>query len=480
LNTTKGVISDPMRDALRYAASRWSVLLGCLFMALTLLGCASATQTPARSAQPSSGSAKNVILMISDGCGYNHIQATDYYRGSAAVYETFPVQLGMTTYPFGSSEQPGGYDPARMWQDFDYSTGSLTTDSAAAATALASGVKTLNGAIAVDPDGTPVETVTERAESLGKATGIVTTVPWSHATPAVFASHAQSRDDYAAIARQMIQDSTVDVIMGAGNPDFDNNGDPAVNDALYVGGDALWGALTDSDPATPAVADADGDGSPDPWTLLQTKADFAQLATAKVTPTRVCGTAQVYGTLQQSREGSALADPFTVPLNTTVPDLATMVKGALNVLDEDPDGFFLMVEGGAVDWASYFGETGRMIEEQSAFDEAVDAVVKWVLDHGGWEQNLLVVTADHETGMLWGTGSGGLSGATAFVPVADRGKGVVPGVSWNTIGHTNQLVPLYAIGVGSRLLLQRATLSDPVRGKYIDNTDIARLLFGSL
>jgi alkaline phosphatase len=236
----------------------------------------------------------------------------------------------------------------------------------------------------------------------------------------------------------------------------------------------------DSDPATPAVADADGDGSPDPWTLLQTKADFEQLAAADVTPTRVCGTAQVYGTLQQSRKGGALADPFTVPFNTTVPDLATMVKGALNVLEEDPDGFFLMVEGGAVDWASYIGETGRMIEEQSAFDEAVAAVVDWVLDHGGWEQNLLVVTADHETGMLWGAGSGATAGAPAFMPVTDKGSGVVPGVSWNSIGHTNQLVPLYAIGIDTRSLLQRATLTDTVRGKYLDNTDIARLIFGSL
>jgi alkaline phosphatase len=476
----KGVTSAPMRDTLRHTGPSAAVLLLACGVALASAACApEPTQTTAQSAPTVPMVAKNIILMISDGCGYNHVDTADYYQGSTGAYEGFPVRLAMTTYPYDGTQELAGYDPARMWQDFGYSLTSLVTDSAAAATALASGVKTYSGAIGVGPDGTPIESVVERAERLGKATGVVTTVPWSHATPAAFAAHTADRYDYSEIARQIIQESAVDVVMGAGNPDFDNDGLAAANDPVFVGGVSLWTQLKDADAATPTVADADGDGAPDPWTLLQTKADFETLATADTTPLRVCGTAQVYSTLQQARAGSAFASPYAVPANSSVPDLATMVEGALNVLDNDADGFFLMVEGGAVDWASLLGETGRMIEEQAAFNDAVAAVVEWILGHGGWEQTLLVVTADHETGMLWGPGAGTVEGAPVYAPIADQGKGVVPGVSWNSIGHTNQLVPLYAVGVGSQQLIERARLIDPVRGRYLDNTDVGRLILGT-
>jgi alkaline phosphatase len=469
-----------MRDFLRHAGPRGSVLLLAGGVALAIAACApETTQTTAQSAPTGTMVAKNIILMISDGGGYNHVDAADYYQGSTAAYESFPVRLAMTTYPYDGTQELVDYDPARMWRDFGYSLTSLVTDSAAAATALASAVKTYPGAIGEGPDGAPVESVVERAEGLGKATGVVTTVPWSHATPAAFAAHAADRYDYGDIARQIIQDSALDVVMGAGNPDFDNDGLAAANDPVFVGGAALWTQLKDADAATPTVADADADGAPDPWTLLQTKADFEALAKADITPLRVCGTAQVYSTLQQARDGSAFAAPYAVPANSSVPDLATMVKGALNVLNNDADGFFLMVEGGAIDWASLLGETGRMIEEQAAFNDAVAVVVEWVLGHGGWEQTLLVVTADHETGMLWGPGAGTVEGAPVYAPIVDKGKGVVPGVSWNRIGHTNQLVPLYAVGVGSQQLVERARLIDPVRGSYLDNTDVGRVILGT-
>lgn len=263
---------------------------------------------------------KNVILMISDGCGYNHILATDYYTGKKQVYERFPVRLGMTTYEYEDTESrliyydpenPDnsrwstksllGYDPVRMWQDFYYSAYPLATDSASAATAMASGVKTYNGAIGVDLDGNPVELVTERAEKLGKSTGVVTTVQWSHATPAGFVAHNASRNEYAEIAREMIYDSAVDVVMGAGHPWFDNNGNPVStpNTFKYVGDESTWNELV----AGTAGGDADGDGDNDPWTLIQTKEEFQALTIARKTPSRVCGTAQVYTTLQQAREG---------------------------------------------------------------------------------------------------------------------------------------------------------------------------------
>jgi alkaline phosphatase len=466
-----------MRNLSRYAVPRGLFLL--LIGATLILGaCADSAGPTVRSAPPGPMAAKNVVLMISDGCGYNHIKAVDYYQGSTAIYEGFPVQLAVTTYPYDSSGELLGYDPALVWRDFGYSLTANVTDSGAASTALASGIRTYLGAIGVGPSGAPVESEVERAERLGKATGVVTTVPWSHATSGAFVAHTAHRYDYAEIARQMIQESAVDVVMGTGNPDFDNNGRPASNAPAYVGGASLWAGLKDAGATTLPVADSNGDGVPDPWTLLQTKAEFEALAAGEATPARVCGTAQVYSTLQQARGGNALAVPYAVPFNSTVPDLTTMVEGALNVLDNDPDGFFLMVEGGAVDWASHLNETGRMIEEQTAFNEAVDAVVEWISGRGEWQETLLVVTADHETGMLWGPGAGTAGKTPVFAPIVDGGRGVVPGVSWSGMRHTSQLVPLYAVGIGSDLLFGHATLSDPVRGRYIDNTDLGEVLLG--
>jgi alkaline phosphatase len=460
------------------------VLLLCLGPTLALAACTPARDTapetgatPETSTAPETGAtegslAKNIILMVSDGSGYNHIQATDYYSGRPQAYEGFPVQLAVTTYEY--------YDPRLMWEDFTYAALPLATDSAAAATAMASGIRTSYGAVGVDNHGNAVELITERAEAMRKATGVVTSVPWSHATPAAFVAHNASRDEYAAIAQEMIRSSATDVIMGAGNPDFDDDGAPAGSDPSFVGGATLWRQLNDADPSTPAVADADGDGSADPWTLIQTRAEFEALATMGAPPARVCGTAQVYTTLQQARSGDAVASPFSVPLNVGVPKLSVMAQGALNVLQRDSDGFFLLIEGGAADWASHFNLTGRMLEEQVAFNEAVEAVVAWVDTHGGWSDNLLIVTADHETGMLWGPGSGAVEGVPTFAPLTDGGAGVVPGVSWSSIGHTNQLVPLYAIGDASALLSDYAESTDPVRGPYIDNTDLARVLFRAL
>jgi len=159
---------------------------------------------------------KNVIFMISDGCGYNQIDAASIYqygKTGVQIYEQFPVKYGMTTYPADGA----GYDLESAWSDFEYVKNKLT-DPAASATAMATGVKTYNGAIRVDSDKKKLKNIIERLEKLGKATGVVTTVPFSHATPAAFVAHNNQRSNYVEIAREMILDSRVDVIMGAGHP----------------------------------------------------------------------------------------------------------------------------------------------------------------------------------------------------------------------------------------------------------------------
>lgn len=219
--------------------------------------------------------------------------------------------------------------------------------------------------------------------------------------------------------------------------------------------------------------DADGDGDFDPWTLIQTRQEFQDLASGG-TPARVIGVPQVYSTLQQSRTGDGKADPYVVPLTSSVPTLVEMTQAALNVLDNDPDGFMLMIEGGAVDWAAHANQSGRLIEEQIDFNHSVEAVIEWVQKNSNWAETLLIITADHETGYL--TGPMDLANPIN-VPVVNNGAGVLPGMQWNFGDHTNQLVPFYAKGSGATSFKLAADAIDPVRGAYLDNTDIARIIF---
>jgi alkaline phosphatase len=297
---------------------------------------------------------------------------------------------------------------------------------------------------------------------------VVTSVEWSHATPAGFVAHNISRNDYMAIAQEMVYDSAVDVVMGAGHPWFDKDGQSRAtpNTFQYVGGETTWNELV----AGTAGGDADGDGVPDPWVLVETRGEFQALMSGP-TPKRVLGTAQVYQTLQQERGGDANADPYVVPLIETVPTLEETARAALNILDDDPEGFFLMIEGGAVDWASHANQSGRMIEEQIGFDDAVQAVVDWVETNSNWGETLLIVTGDHETGYLTGPGSD-----PDWTPIANNGAGNLPGMEWHSGEHTNRLIPVFANGDAATMFSLYADGDDPVHGPYVDNTDLVKVI----
>jgi alkaline phosphatase len=117
-----------------------------------------------------------------------------------------------------------------------------------------------------------------------------------------------------------------------------------------------------------------------------------------------------------------------------------------------------------------------MIEEQIDYVHAVEAVVAWIESHGGWENTLLILTADHETGLLWGPDSG----TSAFPPVVDHGPGKLPGMQYHSHGHSNSLVAVYSRGPGSDRLQQAAAhRQDAIAaekwsgaGPYMNNTDI--------
>lgn len=432
--------------------------------------------------------AKNVVVMISDGAGFNTWDAASMYQGrwdaarakSAQVYDGPGwVSLACSTFPLTTQKEPSGkgeqdpavvYDPAKAWGGADAYAWlcKAYTDSAAAATALSAGQKTYNNAINWSDRNGPISpTMAERAKAAGKAAGVVTTVQWSHATPAGF-SHARNaeRDNYEEIANAMLDGGVLDVIMGAGNPDFDNDGRPSAKrrDCKYVGGEATWRALE--------AARAKGGATHRGFRPVSTKAEFEALVSGPA-PARVLGTAQVGTTLRQARSGKKKDDPAEdTPVNPDVPDLPLMLRAAINVLDDSPKGFFLMVEGGAVDWANHSNQAGRMIQEQLDFVAAVEAVVQWVEAKSSWNDTLLVLTADHETGLIWGPDSE----AKAFDPIVDRGKGRVPGMRYHSKTHSNSLVPVYARGAGADRFSSKVVGKDPVRGPYVDNTGVSEVL----
>jgi alkaline phosphatase len=455
--------------------------------------------------------AKNVILMISDGQGFNHMRVTNYFTGITPEYEQFGHKFAMQT---NSADNPVGYyDPASMASDFGYANIGAT-DSASAATAMYTGVKIYDGEINMtteDPS-QPIMTFFEMAAQAGKSIGAVSSVQLSHATPGAVYGHNSSRNHYAAIGYEGVYGSNpldsksnnsgdgvdahiagnnvlydslnyfdnLKVLMGAGSGDYDDNGvyNTSKTDK-YLGGVDAWADITDG------VA-------PNGWTFVESKEDFEKVANGTLNPAKLLGVAKVNGTLQQSRGAGA-------SMNTNVPTLETMTKAALNVLDDNPEGFACMIEGGAVDWAGHANQLDRVIEEQTDFNNAVQAVVDYLDNNtngNNWGNTLLIVTADHETGHLWGDGTGSFfdvngngifDEGTDYAHVTDNGMNTFPGAKFHSGDHTNALVPLFAKGAGSeafnfcvegrdRNLKAMYDLDDSWNGKYIDNTCVYKVM----
>jgi len=215
-----------------------------------------------------------------------------------------------------------------------------------------------------------------------------------------------------------------------------------------------------------AVSNGDTD-----WDYVETKSDFEALAEGSVESDKVFGLAQVETTLQQGRSGGEAGQlPGEIAFNDNVPDLATMSEGALNVLGQDDEGFHLMIEGGAIDWTGHANDTTRNIEETQDFNAAVESVVDWVEENSSWDETLLIVTADHETGYL-----GGAEDDPNFTEMTGN-AGELPTVGWSSGDHTNHLVPYFFKGAGSDAILNSTIGTDPVRGDYIDNVTVANLL----
>lgn len=461
------------------------------------------------SASPVLAATKNVILMISDGQGFNTITATNYYTGIKPAYEPFPVKLGMQTYSAGKRGGYVGksYDPSKMVADFTYAmTGA--TDSASAATAMYTGVKVYDNEVNYTPDNQTLETFFEKAAKAGKSIGAVSTVQFTHATPVAVYGHNKSRNNYSEMALEAVYggnpntnnnfndagnyNGNLKVVMGTGHPLFDTNGQSQTANYGYVGGESAWNDL---------AAGVNG------WTKVDTLAGFLKLMCGH-TPDKVFGVAPNISTLQFDRDGKGdpndKSRPYDDPLLKKTPNLTVMTKAALNVLDNNPKGFAVIIEGGAIDWANHADLAGRMIEEQIDFNAAVREVVRYLDNntHGNnWKNTLLIVTADHECGYLWGDGreagstyfdvdrDGEFDHGVDYAHVKNNGVGKLPTVWYHSTNHSNSLVPLYAKGAGSELFKMRGrivgiepnlraiyNLNKSWSGQYIDNTAIFQVM----
>ncbi len=440
------------------------ILLIAVISVFVLSSCASQSSAP-----------KNVIIVIGDGAGFNQLQAASLYlhgEMDALTSQKLPVKLAATTY----STNGHGYDPEQVQVDFDYLK-KRATDSAASGTALSTGTKTYNGAIGVDTLKQPLTHVFSMAEKKNKSTGVVTSVPFSHATPAAFIAHNENRNNYHEIAEEMIMQSAAEVIIGCGHPFYDGDNNRVAEPNYKQVSEQVWNAVQEAR----AGADADGDGVADPWTFVESREDFQNLADGDA-PKRLLGIPQVPSTLQVNRSGGdEQTEPYMPPLTENIPTLAELSKAAINVLDDNPNGFYLMIEAGAIDWACHGNNGPRMMEEAVDMENTVKAVVTWVETNSSWDETLVIVTADHETGYLNGPGSGvsmSDAGATKAVyqQLENNGAQQMPGVEFHSGGHTNQLVPVLMKGVGAEGYIDLAGKNDPTHGAYIDNTDIAKYL----
>ncbi len=317
--------------------------------------------------------ARGVVLFIGDGLGIATITAARIYKG----------QLAGARPPEAAALEFDAFPATALVRT--YSADAQVTDSSAAMTAMMTGEKTANGMVAVraapGPDstlvaGAPLRTFLELAAARGWATGVVTTTRVTHATPASCYAHVDSRANERDIALALLENPAlgagIEVILGGGRRYFRPERDPA--GAPVIDRDGEPGARRDGRDLTRELA-ARG---------YQVVEDAAGLAA--VDPVR---TPRLLGLFAASHLALEVDRPATRP---TEPTLAAMAEQAIAILERDPDGFFLMVEGGRIDHALHDNQARRALVETLAFDRAIAAVLARVDS----ASTLVLVTGDHD------------------------------------------------------------------------------------
>ncbi|MBM4164394.1 MAG: alkaline phosphatase [Lentisphaerae bacterium] len=279
-----------------------------------------------RFAQPQGQKApKNIILMIGDGMGLAHVYAAMVANHGQLYLDNFKhIGLAKT-----------------------HSSSDFITDSAASATALATGVKTYNGAIGVGPDKKPLPSIRDLAEKKGLKTGLVSTSAITHATPASFIAHAESRGEYEKIAAQFL-DTQIDLFIGGGLDHFEKRRDGRnLSQDLRAKG----------------------------YQVVYTIADIQKVESGKL--------------------AGLTARDHHAPAPERGEMLVPATETAIRLLSKESSGFFLMVEGSQIDFLSHANNTAGVVLETLDFDRAIGAALRFASTNG---ETLVIVTGDHETG----------------------------------------------------------------------------------
>jgi len=361
--------------------------------------------------------ARNVIFIQGDGLGLSH---RELIRLATVGKDG---QLAMDSLEHAGWTTTDSADPEEA-----------VTDSAAGATAFASGVRTYNGAVGVDVDGNPVPTLLEAARDAGKATGLVTTAQVTDATPAAFGAHVPDRGDQSEIARQFLESSRPDVVLGGGEDWWYPAGEPGA-----------WEDNPAKDPTEQSKGTA-GNLVERAQELGYTYVSDADgLADAR--GRKLLGLFANEEMFEQRNEGEGDLYEPEVPL-------VDMTAKALDVLSRDRDGFFLLVEEEAVDEFAHRSNATRTIQAGQALDETVALALDFAKNNRG---TLVLVVGDHATGGLAienvDPEDEGGEGATAEDGPFDlAGSDLQFTVDWTTGGHTGEATPITAQGPGAERL----------------------------
>ncbi len=312
---------------------------------------------------------KNIVLLIGDGMGLSQISGALYNQGNHLSLERFPIIGFQKTF----------------------SKSNLITDSAASATAIATGVKTNNNAIGVDENEIPVRSILEEAEEKGMATGLIATSIIVHATPASFIAHQKSRNLYEQIAGDFLN-TEIDLLIGGGKKYFDrrNIDDRNLIEELKLNNYLVYNYFYHE--------------------IYQVKPDL------------------------EKNLAYFTADNQPLPASQGRDYLPIASEIALEFLDQKSDvGFFIMIEGSQIDWSGHANQGIPLLAEIADFDKAINKVLEFAKKDG---ETLVIVTADHETG--------GFS-------ILPNSKMRRLEMGFTTNGHTASMVPVFAYGPQSQL-----------------------------
>lgn len=355
--------------------------------------------------------AQNIIFMVPDGMGLSNVNAARIYKngldGGPLNMETLPVI---------------GYQRT-------YSRNSTITDSASAASAWACGEKFNNGEICKHTENESYpQSILELAKEKLKTTGLVATSTITHATPAAFGAHVTDRSCENEIARQYIELTTPDVILGGGKENFCLfTGDPC-----GTSGDFL------------REAKAKG------YTLVCTEVEMKEAVSQKVT--------KILGVFSNKN----MVPEYKRAFDTREPKLHQMTAAALAILEKNPRGFFLLVEGSLIDGGNHSNNFEYMVNELLAFDQAVRVILEWINEKPARKKNtLLIITSDHEVGDFAILGPSGTPSKKGDLNSIE--------VRWASRKHTGGDTIIWSRGPGSHKL-----------GKALDNTDVYKVMVNAL